>query len=511
MMNIFTTLEKAVESAGDRPAVYRGITPYLSWTGLQQRVLQIAALLSAQGVREGDRVGLAMSNCPEFVELLYACWRIGAIAVPMNAKGHASDFRYMLEHCEASCCFVSADLFETLQEATAENQVPLWQIGSEDLTEQLHSGLLEDLPPITAGGDQPAWLFYTSGTTGRPKGATLTHRNLLAMAAAYTESVDRIAPGEHLIHAAPMSHGSGLYIIPHVANGASQVVTASGKFKETELLELLAHFSSCTFFAAPTMLQRLLDQTDAAELPGLKSIVLGGGPLYVEDARRALARYGERIAQIYGQGETPMTITTMSRAEMYVAYQAGDNAYLGSVGKPFKRVEVRVVDATGNALPAGEIGEVIVRGDTVMQGYWNNPQATADTLRDGWLYTGDMGCFDAAGCLTLKDRSKDLIISGGTNIYPREVEEVLLEYPAVKEACVIGVPDDEWGESVAAVLVGESGASLDVAEVDAFCLAHMARFKRPKLYRVVSELPKNATGKVLKPKVRELLAADLPS
>ena len=224
--------------------------------------------------------------------------------------------------------------------------------------------------------------------------------------------------------------------------------------------------------------------------------------MYADDLRNALAVMGNRFAQIYGQGESPMTITALSRAQLADRDHPRWAERMVSVGVAQSLVEVRVVDATGQPLPTGETGEVVVRGDTVMPGYWNNPTATAQTLRDGWLYTGDMGALDADGFLTLKDRSKDVIISGGSNIYPREVEEVLLLHPQVREVAVVGQRDAEWGEVVVAFLVAEEGGAVPEAELDALCLEHIARFKRPKEYRWVEALPKNAYGKVLKTELR---------
>lgn len=425
----------------------------------------------------------------------------------MNAKGHFSDFRYMLENAGAKICFLTPDLSTTIEKAISgsKHEISVLVAGSGELGELIDSADGSRLPTTPEDDNMPAWLFYTSGTTGRPKGAVLTHKNLMTMASSYFSGVEEIEPADHLIHAAPMSHGSGLYIVPHVARGASQVIPVSGKFQEEELVGLINHFGSSTFFAAPTMLKRLLDHPATDSLPGLKTVVLGGGPLYVHDCIRGLQRFGAKIAQIYGQGETPMTITAMTKQEMYRAYETDDMDYLGSVGRPFSTVEVAVVDADDTPLAPGETGEVVVRGDTVMKGYWNNDDATAETLRNGWLHTGDLGSFDQNRVLTLKDRSKDLIISGGTNIYPREVEEVLIQHPAVKEACVVGVPDDTWGEAVAAVLVCEPGMEIESGDIDDFCIRHLARFKRPKQYLVVDELPKNATGKVLKSRARDWL------
>ncbi|MBA56964.1 MAG: hypothetical protein CMK89_21150 [Pseudomonadales bacterium] len=505
--NIASTLYRTAEQFAEQPAIYHGEAVYVSWQQLLERVEQLAALLQQLGLAEGDCVGLAMTNCPAYIETLYACWRLGLIAVPMNAKGHASDFQYMLEHSRSRVCLVSDALLPTINKACDDSarDITVLSVNSDELSRQLSQVDTASLLPVSQNAELPAWLFYTSGTTGRPKGATLTHGNLLAMADAFFQDLEEVESGDHLIHAAPMSHGSGLYIIPHIIKGACQVVPVSGKFNGPELVSLINHFGNSRVFAAPTMLQRLLEDPATDSLPGLKTIILGGGPLYVQDCINALRKFGPKIAQIYGQGETPMTITGMTRQAVQQAYEQNDSAYLGSVGSPFSSVEVAVVDEQGKPLPAGTAGEIVVRGPTVMQGYWENPPATADTIRDGWLYTGDIGTFDVNGVLTLKDRSKDLIISGGTNIYPREVEEILITHPDIKEACVVGVTDPEWGESVAAVVVTEAGAELSSDEIDQFCIEHLARFKRPKRYLVASELPKNATGKVLKAKVKAML------
>jgi acyl-CoA synthetase (AMP-forming)/AMP-acid ligase II len=356
--------------------------------------------------------------------------------------------------------------------------------------------------------DALAWLFYTSGTTGKPKGAMLTHDNLAAMSRAYSSAVSRIVAGDSLIHAAPMSHGSGLYMVPHIAAGASQVIPASGGFDAAELADLVAAHQRPSFFAAPTMLNRLVEYARriGADLSNLKAVVCGGAPLDVEDELAALNCLGPRIAQIYGQGESPMTITAQPPAEIAFAYSVDDRKALASVGRALPGVEICIADTEDHALPVGEIGEVLVRGPTVMQGYWNNPQATAATLRNGWLHTGDVGCLDEHGLLTLKDRSKDTIISGGSNIYPREVEDALLTHPAVAEVSVLGRSHPEWGEEVVAVVVRRARTQVSMSELDQWCLRHIARFKRPKAYLFVEALPKNSNGKVLKPALRELLA-----
>jgi long-chain acyl-CoA synthetase len=361
--------------------------------------------------------------------------------------------------------------------------------------------------PADRDGDDLAWLFYTSGTTGRPKGVMITHRNLLAMTASHFMDVAPTHCDDCVIYAAPMSHGAGLGCFAHVAAGARHVVARSPGFEPSEIVELAAHHRNAFMFGAPTMVKRLVEYIeDTGSSPsGFKTVLFGGGPMYVEDIRHALEVMGDRFIQIYGQGETPMTISVLSSAHLADRGHPRYVERIASVGVAQAMVEVRVVDAQRRELPVGHVGEIVVRGDTVMKGYWRNPEATAQTLRDGWLCTGDMGCFDADGFLTLKDRSKDLIISGGSNIYPREIEEVLLLHPSVNEASVVGRRHPEWGEEVVAFVAARAGCSVDPEELDALCLQHIARFKRPRHYRLVPALPKSHYGKVLKTQLREML------
>jgi long-chain acyl-CoA synthetase len=361
------------------------------------------------------------------------------------------------------------------------------------------------MAPEYRARDDLAWLFYTSGTTGRPKGVMQTHRNLYAMTSCFFIDVDDVQPDDAIVYAAPMSHGAGLYHLPFMARAARHVVPASGGFDAAELVALSRSVGRLCLFAAPTIVKRLVDHVEASGAPasGFKTIVYGGGPMYAADIERALAVMGPRFVQIYGQGESPMTITALAREHLADTRHPRRDVRIASVGVAQTLVEVRVAGSDGRALPAGETGEVLVRGDAVMAGYWRNPEATAQALRDGWLWTGDLGALDDDGFLTLKDRSKDVVISGGSNIYPREVEEVLLRHPAVREVSVVGAPDPEWGEIVVAFVVADGAA--DESDLDALCLRHIARFKRPKRYVFVDSLPKNNYGKVLKTALRERL------
>jgi len=447
-----------------------------------------------------------MRNLPDYVELLLAGWYAGLTLVPVNAKLHPRELAYILDHCGARLCFASADLVAAVASVADRlaGGLRVIEVGSRD-HEHLRQG--DPAPIAEVAQDDVAWLFYTSGTTGRPKGAMLSHGNLLAMTLSYFADVDQIGPGDAIVHAAPMSHGSGCYILPHAARAACQVVPASGAFDPAEIFALCRAHRGVTLFAAPTMVKRLAEHPAAGQSdhPGLKTIVYGGGPMYRADLDRAHAVFGHRLAQIYGQGESPMCITALDKARHADLAHPRYPERLASVGTAQLAVEMMVADADGRSVPAGEPGEVLVRGGSVMQGYWRDPEASAAALKGGWLHTGDIGVMDADGFLSLRDRSKDLIISGGANIYPREVEEVLLEHPAVAEAAVVGTADPEWGESAVAFVVPAGGSTVAAADLDAHCLARIARFKRPKAYRVVASLPKNNYGKVLKTELRSLL------
>jgi len=495
-MNLALWLSRAGLSHPDRPAVAFGTRVTATYAQAALRAARLAGALRARcGLGIGDRVAIVAKNMPAYLELLYGIWHAGLAAVPANAKLHGAELGYILDHSGARVCFVSKGLESEIAAHAPKTLERLIVIGSAEY-EALFANDAIDI--VSCSGDALAWLFYTSGTTGRPKGAMLTHRVLAAASYAYAMEVDPIGPGDAILHAAPMSHGSGLYIMAHVARLGLQVVPESGGFEPDEIFDLIEQWPRASMFAAPTMIKRLVECPADCRPENFRTLIWGGAPMYVEDALAALDRFGPRLAQIYGQGESPMTITTLSKEDIADRDHPRWRERLGSAGRPYACVEVKVADSQDAPVATGEMGEILCRGDVVMPGYWRNEEASAATLRGGWLHTGDVGAFDAEGYLHLKDRSKDLIISGGSNIYPREVEEVLLTHGQVREVSVIGRPDREWGEVVVAYVVGDASRT----ELDTLCLSNIARFKRPKDYVFVDALPKNNYGKILKTELR---------
>jgi long-chain acyl-CoA synthetase len=501
-MSLALTLKNVAGYAGHRPALSWD-EGTLSYAELEALVCHIAgALLDRHALSPGTRVALAMPNCWEFLALLYGIWRAGLVAVPLNSKLHAREMAWILEHAKVRLCCASPEIAAALSgpDISASQLPPILATGGKDWTRLMQGPALTDAP---VAPDAEAWLFYTSGTTGRPKGAILTHRNLLFSCHCYYADIDALSPQDCILHAAPLTHGSGLYALAHIARGSNNVILG-GSFDPERVLRALQGYANVSMFAAPTMLTRLINhpQAGSADTRGLKTLIYGGAPMYVPQLKRAIALFGPKLYQLYGQGESPMTITGLNQGMHAASAEARFEERLGSAGVARTGVAVRVVDQGGVDLPPGEVGEIITTSDCVMAGYWNDAAATARTLRQGWLWTGDLGTLDGDGFLTLKDRSKDMIISGGSNIYPREIEEVLLQHTGVLEAAVVGRPHPDWGEEVIAFVVRRPGAEVAELDLDRLCLDNIARFKRPRRYQFVHDLPKNNYGKVLKTELR---------
>ncbi|HCP01535.1 MAG TPA: AMP-dependent synthetase, partial [Rhodospirillaceae bacterium] len=460
-MNLNQLLVRAARSFPNRVAISHGAADYCDYGTLARRVAGLAgAMRGSIGLTDNDRIGLFMTNTPEYLETFHGALHAGLTALPINNKLHEKELAYIIDDSGARVVFTTPDLAEKAASGLeiAGSKARVVVVGEAEYADYLNADPIE---MVDRGDDDLAWLFYTSGTTGNPKGAMLSHRNLWEMTLSYFLDVDRVPVNGAALHPAPMSHGSGFYGIPHLAVGARQVVPETGSFDPSEIFELFQKHEEVSLFAAPTMVKRLIGH-NSGEIGNLRTVTYGGGPMYVADLKQALDRFGSKFVQIYGQGESPMCITVLPREDHVDTEHPRYEERLGSVGYAQSVVDVKVVDGNDNTLPAGEVGEILVNGAVVMQGYWNRPDASADSLRGGWLHTGDMGVFDSDGYLTLKDRSKDMIISGGFNIFPVDLEDELAKEADVVEAAVIGVPSERWGETpVGFITLKESARDCD--------------------------------------------------
>jgi len=505
-MNVAALLTKAAQTYPSRPALTFGDRQD-TYKVFRARAGSFAGGLAALGVRTGDRVAILQPNGPALLETLFAAFTLGAVAVPINGRLHPREVAVIMQDSQPRVLVAGSEFLTGLDSVRGE-MPPVQLIASEAAggalayDRVLSMGAL-DVADAEVDPGAVAWLFYTSGTTGRPKGAMLTHRNLLAMTMNVFADIYPFTADDVVLHAAPLTHGSGLYALPAIAKGAHNIIFPPRSFDAGALLrEIAERRATVIAFLSPTQLTRLVRSPERPrhDLSSLRAIIYGGAPMAARDVEEALAAFGPILVQLYGQGEAPMTITALDPA---VLHDPAERGRLSSAGTARTDVEVRIVDEAGAPLPPGTVGEVALRGDVVMAGYWRNPEATAEALRNGWLHTGDLGYLDDRGYLFLQDRTRDVIITGGANVYCREVEDVLLRHPAIHDAVVFGIPDDEWGEAVMAVVVLAPGAALSEAETMAFCRDHLAGYKKPKRVEFVAEIPRNAYGKVTRRELRE--------
>ncbi len=508
-MNLAKLLTKAARTYPDKLALVHG-PKKLTFVQFNQRANRLANALLGLGVGPGDNVAVLQYNYPETLETIFACFKAGCGAVPINFRLHPKECAYIIDHSQARAVVLSPEFNQSIMDVRCEIPEAEHFITLEGAAGELldYEGLLAAASPEREDAgvdpDQLAWLFYTSGTTGQPKGAMLTHRNLLAMTMNFYADMSPLGPEDAVLHGAPLSHGSGLYALPNIAKGALNVILEGKTFEPELVFQTIEQHRITNMFAAPTMVKRLAESPAAVKYDhgSLRCLNYGGAPMYVEDLKQAMRVLGPCLVQLYGQGESPMTITYLPQRDHKLEGSPREMERLASAGIARTDVEVAVVDLDDRPLPAGQAGEIVTRSDLVMKGYWRNPRASAETLRHGWLHTGDVGTLDDNGYLFIMDRSKDMIISGGENIYPREVEEVLLRHPAVREVAVIGVPDPQWGEAMKAIVALAPGQSASGEELIAFCKDNIASYKKPKSIDFVDELPKNNYGKILKRDLR---------
>lgn len=508
-MNSFFFLDKAARQWPDALAQSQGDE---SWTYRQfrERALAIGGNLRALGCQPGDRVAFCLANSPRILEVIFGCFAAGLVVVPVNARLHVREMAYIVENSGAKILIHGEELAAPIDQNAALFETLVARICTTPAAGCSHFETLTDaanalLSPAEAAPDDICWLFYTSGTTGKPKGAIWNHRMVARVIMNYLADLHNIQPGDVVLHCAPMSHGSGIVALPAVARGATNAIMEGASFDPVALLQRVEALRvSHIAFMAPTQIVKMLEDAEpsAFDLTSLQAITYGGAPIYVDQLKRAIAAFGPVFVQLYGQGESPITITGLSAAS-HAKLLAANDPRLGSAGQVRTDVEAACVDDQDNILPPNKPGEVVVRGEVVMPGYWNNPEASAEALRGGWLHTGDIGYFDEEGYLFLLDRAKDMVISGGNNIYPREVEEVLVLHPEIAECVVFGIPDDYWGEALHAVVVKRPGSTLSAADVIDFCGEHLAGYKKPKAVDFLDALPVSGYGKVLRREIRD--------
>ncbi|MGE0415492.1 MAG: acyl-CoA synthetase [Acetobacteraceae bacterium] len=492
----------------DRPAiVWRDRT--WTWADVLKRVQAAAGALAERGVKHGDRILLHARNSNAVLETMFASWFLGATWVPTNFRLTPPEVAYLAQSSSASVHIFDGAFPEHAAQAKAENpncRLEIWIGGSAGLE---WDTLAEHASRITRTADvrhdHPAWFFYTSGTTGRPKAGVLTHGQLEYVVCNHLcDLMPATTELDASLVVAPLSHGAGVHALPQVARGAATILLPSERLDCEEAWRLVEAHRVTNMFTVPTILTMLTrhEAVDRYDHSSLRYVIYAGSPMYRADQKHALQKLGKVIVQYFGMGEVTGNITVLPP---HLHSENDADMPVGSCGFPRTGMEVTILDDAGAPLPAGTTGEICVRGPGVFNGYHNNPDATAKATTFGWFHTGDLGHMDEKGFVYITGRASDMYISGGSNVYPREIEEVLLTHPAVTEACVLGLPDERWGESGVAVLVLAAGASVTDGEVLAHLDGKLAKYKWPQRFVVWDELPKSGYGKVAKKDVKERL------
>lgn len=483
----------------------------MTYRTLNARVNQLANGLLKKGLKRGDRVAVIFHNCAEFIEAYFACAKSGGVFVPINNLLKEREFRQILEYIQPRFLIIDPEFKGLAMAVSADMPFVEFMYVLKEQPESpflSYEGLIEEgaahEPEVEVTDEDIMGIFLTSGTTGRPKGAVRSHRQdvMNAMTGAIELKLDYEDSAVILF---PLYHVTFEDQIRHILMGNTIYIRKEGAFDSREVLEILSRekITICQF--VPTMVSAMLQEKDIEtyDLSSLRLIPYAAAPMPVELLKRAMARFKCQFAQFYGQTETG-PLTTLLRPQDHILDGSREQlARLASSGKAVLDYEVRIVDKEGKDVAAGEVGEIIVRSEASMNGYWNLPEETAGTIRDGWIHTGDFGRFDEEKYVYIVDRKNDMIISGGKNIYPRELEEVIYTHPAVLDVAVVGVPDDYWGESVRAVVVLKDGMSATEEEIISLCKENLASYKKPRTVEFRKELPRTPTGKIMKKDIRD--------
>jgi long-chain acyl-CoA synthetase len=501
-LNLASILIDSAERVPESPAIRLGEAE-LAYAELDERSARLATLLREKGLEVGDRVGVMLPNVPEFPVAYYGVLRAGGVVVPMNVLLKQREIAFYLEDSGAKLLLAWHGFAEEARAGAGVAGVELIEVEPEAFAATL--GEYEPAPGLAdTAEDDTAVILYTSGTTGKPKGAELTHLNLSRNAEISSRTTCEVAEGDVVLGALPLFHSFGQTVGMNASLRVGACLTLVPKFDPGQALETMQRDGVTHFYGVPTMFGALLHhpERERFDTSALRSCITGGASMPVEVLRGFERAFGAIVLEGYGLSETSPVASSN---------HPGMERKPGSIGTPIEGVEMRVVDEDDNPVPQGEVGEIVIRGHNIMKGYWQRPDATEEAMRGGWFHSGDMARTDEDGYFYIVDRKKDLIIRGGYNVYPREVEEVLYEHPKIREAAVVGVPHDEWGEEIGAAVVLHEGEELAPEEVGAYVKERIAAYKYPRVVWFLDELPKGPTGKILKREIEvPAILADQP-
>jgi len=488
-MNLASLLTESAERTPDSPAIRLGEVE-LSYGQLDELSARLATLLREKGFEPGDRVGVMLPNVPQFPVAYYGVLRAGGVVVPMNVLLKRREIAFYLEDSGAKLLLAWHGFAEEARQGAADAGAEMVEVEPSSFAAML--GELEPTPGLAdTAEDDTAVILYTSGTTGKPKGAELTHMNLLRNADVSSRTTCEVAAGDVVLGALPLFHSFGQTVGMNASLKVGACLTLVPKFDPAEALATMQRDKVTHFYGVPTMFGALLHhpERESYDTSSLHTCVTGGASMPVEVLRGFEGAFDAIVLEGYGLSETS-PVASSNHPEM--------ERKPGSIGTPIEGVEMMVVDENDEPVAQGEVGEIVIRGHNIMKGYWQRPDATEEAMRGGWFHSGDMARTDEEGYFYIVDRKKDMIIRGGYNVYPREVEEVLFEHPKIREAAVLGVPHDEWGEEIGAAVVLHDGEQIAPEEVSAYVKERIAAYKYPRLVWFLDDLPKGPTGKILK-------------
>lgn len=503
VMNLAHFVEQQARRLSDRPAFVWGETVW-DWAAFDARVKAMATVFADHGIGHGDRVLVQSRNCNQLFESFFAALRLGAVWVPANFRGTPDDLAWMAELSGAKLLLCDS-AFPT--HAAIPGPAIVLAIGKAEFGPDIDD-LIEEAGPVSplavVDRDDPAWFFFTSGTTGRPKASILTHGQLgFVINNHLCDLVPGITPNDASLVVAPLSHGAGLHQLLMVAKGAPTILTTGPKFDTSEIWHLVEKWRVTNLFTVPTILKMLVEAPAVTDHDhsSLRYVIYAGAPMYRTDQVKALETLGPVIVQYFGLGEVTGNITVLPPYE----HDTGDDFRVGTCGFPRTGMQVEIQDDNGDVLGPSETGEICVTGPAVFAGYWQNEEANAKSFRNGFFRTGDLGHMDAQGYVYITGRASDMFISGGSNIYPREIEEKILQHPAISEVAVFGMPDPKWGEIGVAVTSLKNGCQMEPAEIGVFLQDKIANYKIPRAFHIWDMIPKSGYGKMAKRLVRDEL------